>query len=147
MSRASHLHRWAGAAILARHRAKPPSPLLDALTSDLDKKEESHVRAALHYLRFQCGGVQLVPKALGTTPLTVISVTGESAGVSASLALRVARFLDVPFDDQRLGRYQPGACPKCGHRPGYVPVYASDCADEPTVVEDEPRSVGLTLVK
>jgi hypothetical protein len=114
---------------------------------DLDKKEENHVRTALHYLRYQLGGVKPVAKALGTTPLTVIRVTGEYTGVSASLALRVARLLDVPFDDLLLGRYQPGACPKCGHRPSYMPFFRSDFADESTVVEDEPRSMGLHVVK
>lgn len=114
--------------------------------SDLDKKEESHVRVALHYLRFQLGGVKLAAKALGTTPLTVVWVTGNYTGVSASLALRVARLLDVPFDDLLLGPYQPGACPKCGHRPQYMPVYDSEFKDENTVVEDTPCA-GLTLVK
>lgn len=116
--------------------------------SDLDKREENHVRAALHYLRFQLGGVKPVAKALGTTPLTVIRVTQNYTGVSASLALKVARLLDVPFDDLLLGRYQPGACPKCGHKPQYMPVYQSDFTDEGTVAEDAPRpAAGLTLVK
>jgi len=116
--------------------------------SDLDEREQNHVRAALHYLRFQLHGVKPVAKALGTTPLTVIRVTGRYTGVSASLALRVARLLDVPFDDLLLGRYQPGACPKCGHKPSYMPVYASDFTDDPTVVESEPRPTdGLKLVR
>ena len=81
--------------------------------SDLDQKEQNHVRAALHYLGIQLGGMKPVAKVVNTAPLTLYKVMGQHSEVSASLALRVARLLDVPFDDLLLGRYQPGACPKC----------------------------------
>lgn len=116
--------------------------------SDLDKKEQHHVRAALHYLRIQMGGLNVVAKALRATSHALGQVAGGRTSVSASMAFRVARLLDVSIDDLLLGRYQPGACPKCGHRPQYMPVYASDFVDESTTVEDAPRQgAGLTLVK
>lgn len=115
--------------------------------SDLDTKEQDHVRAAIHYLRIQTGGLKPIAKALRADDKVLRRVAGGQNAVSASMALRVARLLDVPFDDLLLGRYQPGACPKCGHRPQYMPVYASDFKDESTVVEDAPRPAGLTLVK
>lgn len=116
--------------------------------SDLDQKEQNQVRAALHYLRIQMGGLKPVAEAVRADYGGLQKISSGRAGVSASLALRVARLLDVPFDDLLLGRYQPGACPKCGHRPQYMPVYASDFVDESTTVEDAPRADGgLKLVK
>lgn len=115
---------------------------------DLDQKEQGHVRAALHFLRIQMGGVKVVANALRAEYTTFTKVAGGSKPVSASIALRVARLLDVSFDDLLLGRYQPGACPKCGHKPSYVPVYRSDFKDENTIVEIESRpTTGLTLVR
>lgn len=114
--------------------------------SDLDKKEQHHVRAALHFLKTQMGSLTLVAKVLRSDCSSVARAISGRNEVSASLALRVARLLDVPFDDLLLGRYQPGACPKCGHRPQYMPVFASDFVDEHTAVESEPRT-GLQLVK
>jgi transcriptional regulator with XRE-family HTH domain len=113
--------------------------------SDLDAKEQQHVRAALHYLRIQMGGLKPLAKALSANDKTLRRVASGENGVSASTALRVARLLDVPFDDLLLGRYQPGACSKCGHRPHYMPVYASDFKDENTVVEDAPRQANASL--
>lgn len=117
--------------------------------SDLDTKEQDHVRAAIHYLRIQTGGLKSIAAALRADAMALGKVANGSKTVSASLALRVARLLDVPFDDLLLGRYKPGACPKCGHRPQYLPVYASDFTDETTTVEDVSRlpSDGLKLVK
>jgi hypothetical protein len=116
--------------------------------NDLDKKEQDHVRAALHYLRIQMGGLKPVAAALRADYGGLQKIAGGRVGVSASLALRVARFLDVPFDDLLLGRYQPGACPKCGHKPSYMLGQPSQFVDEHTTVEDVPRpATGLTLVK
>lgn len=116
--------------------------------SDLDKKEQNHVRAALHFLRIQMGGLKLVAKAIHCDWQLLSHVVHERRSVTASTALRVARLLDVPFEDLLLGRYQPGACPKCGHRPPYLPVCSSDFKDEQTAVEDAPRpAADLKLVK
>lgn len=112
--------------------------------SDLDEKEQNHVRTALRYLRNRVGTWATVAKAVHSTQDTLQhTVCLHGRPVSASMALRVARVLDVPIDDLLAGRFLPtGACPKCGHIP--------DFADESTIVEDGRRpaeSNGLKLVK
>lgn len=113
--------------------------------SDLDQKEQTHVRAALHFLRLQMGGYRPLCKALRADDSSLRKVIIGEKEVSASVALRVARLLDVPFDDLLLGSYRPGACTKCGHRPGYLPVYESDFKDEHTATDSGPRSQGAAL--
>jgi len=118
--------------------------------SDLDNKEQDHVRAALKFLHLQMGGFSQLARALQFDFRTVRCTMLGSRDVCASMALRVARLIDTSVDDLLAGDYQPGVCAKCGHRPKYTPVYASDFTDDPTAVEDTPRSapaVGLTLVK
>lgn len=116
--------------------------------SDLDPREQNHVRAALHYLRIQLGGLKPVAKALQAKYKTLLNTTSGRNAVSASIALRVARLLDAPFDDLLAGRFRPGTCPKCGHKPSYIPGEVSHFGDESTVVESEPRpTAGLQLVK
>ena len=112
--------------------------------SDLDEKEQNHVRTALRYLRNRVGAWAPVAKAVRSTQDTLQhTVCLHGRPVSASMALRVARVLDVPIDDLLAGRFLPaGACPHCGHVP--------DFADEHTAVEDAPRPAiggGLTVVK
>jgi len=107
--------------------------------SDLDQKEQAHVRAALHYLRIQLGGVKPVAVAIRADHCVLRKVMNGERGVSASIALRVARLLDVPFDDLLVGRYKPGACTKCGHRPHYLAMYGSDFTEDHTIAEDAPR--------
>lgn len=113
--------------------------------TDLDLNEQSNVRATLTFLRAQMGGFVAVAKALRFDYRTVVrSATGRRE-VSASMALRVARLLDASVDDLLAGRYRPGACPKCGHMPRYLPQ--SDFTDETTAVEAASRpAVGLSLV-
>lgn len=116
--------------------------------SDLDNKEQDHVRATLNYLRFQMGGTSQLAKVLRFDHRTVQKAMIGSREVCASMALRVARLLDTSIDDLLSGQYQPGVCPKCGHKPKYTPVYASDFIDEQTIAEDAPRpAAGLKLVK
>jgi transcriptional regulator with XRE-family HTH domain len=110
--------------------------------SDLDLKEQNNVRATLNYLRGQMGAGALAA-ALRFERQTVTYVMSGRGTVSASMAFRVARLLDASVDDLLAGRYRPGACPKCGHMPSYLPQ--SDFADESTMVE-APRQP-LTLVK
>jgi len=112
--------------------------------SDLDLKEQGNVRATLGYLRGMLGSLGTLAKTLRFTPQTIGRVMKGDDPVSASLAIRVARLLDASVDDLLAGRYRPGACPKCGHMPSYLP--ASDFADESTVVESGPRP-GLKLVE
>ena len=108
--------------------------------SDLDLKEQNHVRTALRHLRRRVGTRASVAEARHCSPKTLINVLGGTNAVSASMALRVARLLDAPMDDLLAGRFLPGACPKCGHVP--------DFADENTAVEAAPRpTAGLALVK
>lgn len=66
----------------------------------------------------------------------------EGRQFSASMAVRVARLLNMTVEDLLDGRCLSGACPRCG----YVP----DFADESTAAEDAPRRAtdsGLSLVK
>ena len=110
--------------------------------SDLDAKEQQYVRVALRHLHRTLGAWAPVAAGLKTTAVTVRMVACGQNAVSASLALRVARLLNVMVDDLLVGKFlPPGACPNCGH------VITSDFKDENTVVEEAPRSAGLTLVK
>jgi hypothetical protein len=111
--------------------------------TDLDLKEQKHVRIALRYLKRRAGGWAPLGKALGFQPDTLEKVVNaRGRNVSASMALRVARVAGVPVDELLAGRYIPGACPCCGHVP--------DFAEDPTVVEDVPNpdsGGGLKIVK
>ncbi len=118
--------------------------------SDLDLKEQNHVRATLNFLRGQMGGTGVLAQALRFERQTVNYVMSGRGPVSASMAIRVARLLDASVDDLLAGRHRPGACPKCGHMPSYLPALGADFADESTVVEDAPRpetGCGLRVVK
>lgn len=111
--------------------------------SDLDEKEQNHVRSALRYLRRRLGAWAVVSEALHVGQKSIEMVAGARRSVTASLAFRVARLAEVSVDDLLAGRFLPaGACPKCGHVP--------DFADENTAVESAPRpglASGIKLVK
>jgi hypothetical protein len=113
--------------------------------SDLDQKEQNHVRAALRFLHRRIGTWTATAEALHFSPKMIEFVVSGRRSVSASLALRVARLAGVMVDDLLGGRFlPPGACPHCGYvpEPGFT--------DEPTIVENTPRAAagaGLTLVK
>lgn len=113
--------------------------------SDLDQKEQTHVRAALRFLNRQLGTWAAVAESIRSTPGTLKKVMGGRDSISASMALRVARLLGVMMDDLLVGRFlPPGACQNCGHVP------AADFKDESTVVEAKPRAVvaaSLSLVQ
>lgn len=80
--------------------------------SDLTAEEQKNVRAALRFLRARCGGWEAVAKVLHAHKS---SVAKNERAVSASLAVRVARFAGVGVDDVLAGRYPPpGTCPHCG---------------------------------
>lgn len=108
--------------------------------SDLDLKEQKNVRTALRYLRLRAGTWAAVSQAVGLAPQGLDKTVNGRRPVSASVALRVARLVGVPFDDLIAGHFLPGACPRCG----YVPDFADE---ETTNVENTPRSAGLALVK
>jgi hypothetical protein len=83
--------------------------------SDLTKEEQANVRAALSFLRIRLGAEQ-VAKAVRANRATVRRVLGAGQGVSASLAVRVARLASVGVDDVLTGTFPPaGTCPHCGH--------------------------------
>ena len=112
--------------------------------SDLDAKEQQHVRAALRYLHNRLGTWQAVADGVKAKTETIKTVIRGSDPVSASLAFRVARLAGVMIDDLLVGKFlPPGACPNCGH------VITSDFKDENTVAEEAPRitAAGLSLVK
>jgi len=113
--------------------------------SDLDEKEQNHVRAALRFLNHRLGTWATVADGLHCSKQTLKPVLSGKAAVSASLAIRVARLAGVMVDDLLVGKFlPPGACPNCGH------VAVPDFADENTVVESVQRptlGTGLALVR
>ena len=112
--------------------------------SDLDEKEQKHVRTALRYLRSRVGTWAPVAEALHFQTKTVERAARGCNPVTATMAFRVARLVGVMVDDLLVGKFlPPGACPHCGH------VITSDFKDESTVVEDAARpsiANGLRLV-
>lgn len=99
--------------------------------SDLNAKEQNHVRTALRYLRRRVGGWTPVADALGYKYDSVEKVARGGRAVTAAMATRVARILGTSVDDLLARRFLAGACSRCGHTP--------DFPDEPTTVEDGPR--------
>jgi hypothetical protein len=85
--------------------------------SDLTPKEQANVRTALAFLRFRFGTVTPLAKALKFKEASLKHVR-EGRAVSASLAFRVARLVNVPIDDLLTGKFPaPGTCPHCGRGP------------------------------
>jgi hypothetical protein len=96
-------------------RAKPKTER----SSDLTAQEQVHVRAALRFLRARCGGWAPLAKALRFGDSTVTNAAGGHVGISASMALRVARLSGVGVDEVLAGRFPPpGTCPHCGYTKG-----------------------------
>lgn len=82
--------------------------------SDLTKEEQANVRVALRFLRARLGGWEAVAKALRSHKA---GLAMRDRTVSASLAVRVARFVGVKVDDLLEGEFPPeGTCPHCGHQ-------------------------------
>lgn len=99
--------------------------------SDLTAQEQTHVRTALRFLRFRCGGWAPLVKALHFKDATLANVARGRA-VSASLAFRVARLGGVTVDDLLAGRYPaPGTCAHCGHHEAPAVVTAMPAAAMP----------------
>ena len=97
--------------------------------SDLTAKEQKHVRTAIRFLRLRIGRLEPFARALRLEADTLTKVLSGRRGVTASLALRVARFAEVTVDDLLAGKYLPArTCPHCGHPP-------DDFVDEETVAE------------
>ena len=91
------------------------------MNTDLTTQEQGHVRAALLFLRVRCGGWLPLSKALRFKDTTLANVGGGHKTVSASIAMRTARFAKIPVDDLLTGKFpEAGTCPHCGHRPSDV---------------------------
>ncbi len=101
--------------------------------TDLDEKEQNHVRTAIRILQRQVGGQVPLADGLHYGIHTIRKVLNRGDVVGAKLAFRVARLAGIPLDDLLAGKFTPaGTCPHCGRSP--------DFADENTVVEDAPPS-------
>jgi len=85
-------------------------------TIDLTNDEQTHVRAALRFLRVRCGGWMNVGKVLHYKDTSVANVASGQKAVSATLAFRVARVAKVGVDELLAGKFPPpGTCAHCGH--------------------------------
>jgi hypothetical protein len=84
---------------------------------DLSLAEQANVRAALRMLRVRLGGKNWisVERALPFAHSTLAEVMAERAEVSAALAFRVAKLLDVSLHHVLTGEaLPPGTCRHCG---------------------------------
>jgi hypothetical protein len=83
--------------------------------NDLTSQEEANVRAALQFLRLRFGGWASLAKALRFKEKTLGNVA-KGRGVSASMAVRVAKLVNMGVDDLLAGKFPPpGTCPYCRH--------------------------------
>ncbi len=99
--------------------------------TDLTLTEQRHVRTALRVLRTRMGGGCAVGKALHCVYSTLDKVCNQRRTVTARMAVRVARLVDMPVDDLLAGKFVPeGTCPHCGHAP--------DFTEEATIVDGAP---------
>lgn len=90
---------------------------------DLTAAEQKHVRKALMFLRWRVGKWETLAKSLRYRPDSLEKIANGRRSVTAMLALHVARFLDVKFDDLINGASVPtGTCPFCGHPPEEQPA-------------------------
>jgi hypothetical protein len=85
--------------------------------SDLTASEQANVRVALQFVRVRSGGWAVVANALHFKRKTLMNAVTGGDPVSASMAFRLARFVDVAIEDVLDGTYPPASvCPHCGHR-------------------------------
>ena len=84
--------------------------------SDLNPTEQEHVRALLRMLRVKLGGWPSVQRALPVSDNALWSAMSGRTEVSATLAFRVAKFIDAPISAVLTGAaIPPGTCKHCGH--------------------------------
>lgn len=86
---------------------------------DLSLDEQSNIRALMHLLRTSLGGNWTnVERVLPVSHSVRADITTGKREVSAAIAFRVAKALDVPLADALSGKaLPPGTCKHCG-RPG-----------------------------
>jgi len=87
---------------------RPPSS-----QDEFTAQEQLCVRAALRFLRSRCGTWGTLARALRLGDSTIANVACGHKGVTATLAVRIAKFAGVGVDDVLCGRF-PGTCPHCG---------------------------------
>jgi hypothetical protein len=101
--------------------------------SDLDEKEQKHVRIALRLLWRRLDGWRNVANVLHCKGDTLEKVANGRRPVSASMMVRVARVAGVSLDELLSGKYAPdGTCPHCGRTPDFI--------DEQTIIDDVARA-------
>lgn len=84
---------------------------------DLTATEQTHVRAALQFLRLRSGGWTSLARALHFSEKTLSNV-GAGQTVSPTMAVRIAKLAKVGVDHVLQGQFPaPGTCPHCGHPP------------------------------
>jgi hypothetical protein len=94
--------------------------------NDLTNKEQKAVRTALRFLRIRVGAWAPLAKSLRYDTGSVQKVAAGLT-VTATMALRVARFAGVPVDELLAGQWpSTRVCPHCGHPP-------DDFVDEDTM--------------
>lgn len=74
-------------------------------TGDFTAKEVTHLRAALRFLRLRCGTWAILAKALRLKDTTLANIAGGHKPVTATLAVRIAKFARVGVDDVLTGRF------------------------------------------
>jgi hypothetical protein len=93
--------------------ARPPRETVGS--SDLTPEEQRHARAAIRFLIKRHGTSEKLAKAMKANAGTLKASLSADYGLSAGLALRVARVAGVPLEDMLAGRWpSPAACPYCG---------------------------------
>lgn len=103
--------------------------------SDLDLKEQGHVRVALLILRRRLGGWTALAQILRIHSKHVQKIVRGTSAVTATIAFRVARLLSVPVDELLSGKFAGAeVCRHCGRAP--------DFSDENTVVSVTTSSTG-----
>jgi hypothetical protein len=86
------------------------------------------------------GAWEPVARALHVEEDTIAKVARGKRPVTARLAIRVARLIEVGVDDLLAGRHLSSrVCQHCGHPP-------DDFADEETVVTDRTPNSGLAVL-
>jgi hypothetical protein len=105
--------------------------------SDLTDREQRSVRTTLLFLRVRAGGAwEPVAKVLHVEEDTIAKVARGRRPVTARLAIRVARLIEVGVDELLAGRHLSSrVCPHCGHPP-------DDFGDEETAVTDQAPGEG-----
>jgi transcriptional regulator with XRE-family HTH domain len=107
----------------------------------LTDREQRSVRTTLLFLRVRAGGAwEPVAKALHVEEDTIAKVARGRRPVTARLAIRVARLIEVGVDELLAGQHMSSrVCRHCGHPP-------EDFLDEETVVSEQTTPNRFTVL-